>query len=541
MLLWHLGNGGDNQTVENCKGDSDTNCAWFNNSRGCKLSGITAGIWRFTLCYGATINGIHIESNLSNPTGQGTIIFDCSQAHVSGAVLRAGRTTQWNFEIHDQKADPYHSNVVFYGPCFDTNLLVSDGDIAIPPQIYITAINFNSRISGSGCSAIFDSQIFLTNSTPTVSPGFLTVGSAVAAVVAALATPRAQDALATGNFLLRQRGTVGTWEVTSSAVPGMAVLRKGTAIQWNVSANTAGTGYGTLLANTEYAYAAATMDALGNYGPLTNGANLTTPASGYSGANDVSPKVQGAPAILCVWRQAGVSTVTAPDHYVQLPCSGYEGRLYDTGSNISGIPWLTGGAIPALPVADASQDGIVIFDPISGTNYVLGTASQLPISQGGTGAATAAAALLALNGGGSIIGQQVEYATKTTNVTCSSNGVWVIMEDSGSSALSVTLPDDGLTYQVCLSFSGWEVVGGGGGSVGLGTSATNILKAQHGAAISASGAVGSPVILQNVVGSGQTISVYGFSPSTETVTVLGVAAGSSSQAGPIELAAYRVA
>lgn len=185
---------------------------------------------------------------------------------------------------------------------------------------------------------------------------------------------------------------------------------------------------------------------------------------------------------------------------------------------------ITGTGAPTLPASPGSifirtdgGAGATLYDKASANDN-----TNWEAQPGATG-----------GGGSNPIGSQTEYASTTSSLTGSvTASTWTQL-----GSLAITLPSDGYTYRVLLT----GMCEGGSASadlyVGIGTGAASAdiyaatLINQSSATFEAMN-----VTAQSVVGSGQTIGVYVYDTSTETVTL--TAGGITS--AKVELAAYRV-
>jgi hypothetical protein len=183
----------------------------------------------------------------------------------------------------------------------------------------------------------------------------------------------------------------------------------------------------------------------------------------------------------------------------------------------------TGTGAPALPASVGStytrQDGS------SGTT--------LYVKESGNG--TTGWDAMVSGGGGLSYGNRVAYASSNgtpamSAVTTSSTLTSMI---AVSNAPSITLPNDGHTYRVTLSAASIQVNIQQPAAIGLGTTATTILKYTF---VGFSGELEAPCYVQiDVVASGQTIGCYAYAASGGTVTIAAAANA------PAELSAVLVA
>jgi parallel beta helix pectate lyase-like protein len=177
---------------------------------------------------------------------------------------------------------------------------------------------------------------------------------------------------------------------------------------------------------------------------------------------------------------------------------------------------------PSLPASPGS-----VFLSVSGA----GGGTTLYVKESGSGASGWDAM-----GAATPYGQRAAYSAITSSVTATaaSNSLTSMTAFTGT-APSITLPDDGHAYRVTLSAGDMGITPQQEVAVGVGTSATAIIKFCFSGV--ASGEQAAPcIIITDVTGSGQTITCYAYSSlGTGTVT-LGASAGS-----PAELSAVLVA
>lgn len=102
---------------------------------------------------------------------------------------------------------------------------------------------------------------------------------------------------------------------------------------------------GTLTNGQSYAYAFAVCNTLPDgsiqYGQATSERLLTAGAKRVIITELYMPTAAAAGATLVMWRKTGTGVISAPDRYVILPIGHGSTRLFDTGVNMNGIPWIT--------------------------------------------------------------------------------------------------------------------------------------------------------------------------------------------------------
>jgi hypothetical protein len=141
------------------------------------------------------------------------------------------------------------------------------------------------------------------------------------------------------------------------------------------------------------------------------------------------------------------------------------------------------------------------------------------------------------------IGQQVAYNQVTGNMvnTPATQSTWYIASNTSGTAPSITLPADGNKYKVEFLSTFINTSVSGQIWLGIGTATTNILASrqmQTGSGLPAYGSTN--LTIPNLVGTGQTISVYTASVSASNTVTIEAAAGPGAVT-PASLAAYRVA
>lgn len=137
------------------------------------------------------------------------------------------------------------------------------------------------------------------------------------------------------------------------------------------------------------------------------------------------------------------------------------------------------------------------------------------------------------------IGQQVAYAKITANPPSATTLVadtWTAV----TGAPSIALPNDGNTYKVLIYIPFCQLSVAGVCRLGLYDTTHSALIVSKGVDFTATsiGFGGDTVEAQQVVGAGQTITLYAYSASTPTLSIF---ADTGSFQGPCEIAAYRVA
>jgi hypothetical protein len=132
------------------------------------------------------------------------------------------------------------------------------------------------------------------------------------------------------------------------------------------------------------------------------------------------------------------------------------------------------------------------------------------------------------------IGKQAAYSKITASVTQSiTSATWTAV----SGAPSITLPNDGNTYKVEFTVENIEASVGANVWIALGTGAgtSTIFGLTETNCSAASTPYYGCCNIQSITGSGQVITVYGYTSATLTLTL------TAFSYAPCELAAYRVA
>lgn len=141
--------------------------------------------------------------------------------------------------------------------------------------------------------------------------------------------------------------------------------------------------------------------------------------------------------------------------------------------------------------------------------------------------------------GNSLIGQQVAYNAVAAgyNTGSMSANTWTAF----ASGPSITLPNDGATYEVKLFASSSNPSAAAGNyAIGIGTATTAILATMQTGGSASTVLTPVWVVAANVVGTGQTISVYGRATNASIQLNIGANTLNSGQQSPSYLCANRV-
>lgn len=161
-----------------------------------------------------------------------------------------------------------------------------------------------------------------------------------------------QTALADGRFASaggRLVNSNGTWQVVPT-VPGLQLSSALVAPNFEQATVAESGAVGTLAAATYY-YVMALLDTQGRY---TNQSAVQSYTLGSTGAIRMIVDALTAPAQLVVWRKAATGVQTAPTAYAVLPIDSTQLRLYDTGTHIDGVSWITS-SVPVPNTVAASN------------------------------------------------------------------------------------------------------------------------------------------------------------------------------------------
>jgi hypothetical protein len=208
--------------------------------------------------------------------------------------------------------------------------------------------------------------------------------------------------------------------------------------------------------------------------------------------------------------------------------------LTPTGSGAS-LTGITASQVGALPSTDD-------LSAIASANATAGNVAMNSHKITGLANGTAATDAAAF---GQILGGQAEYNAVTANyASTASASTWTAADALSGAKPSITLPNDGNTYQVEFFASIIESGTAVETSVGLGTGAATIdqLAIFTIDVPLAASKTGIYFKTQNIIGSGQTIAPYVFNTTGGiTITFSANAVGTSNASSPSWLAAYRVA
>ncbi len=139
------------------------------------------------------------------------------------------------------------------------------------------------------------------------------------------------------------------------------------------------------------------------------------------------------------------------------------------------------------------------------------------------------------------IGQQVKFNQVTANYTNSTatGGTLALASHTSGTAPTITLPSDGYTYRVeFLAWSWASSVASDQGYIAIGTAPSTTYAAASAILTTSENAL-PPLVIPQIVASGQVLNIY--TCSATTGRVISVFAGSSPLSCASSLAAYRVA
>lgn len=327
--LIHGVTNGDGIIVSGARTDSTGGLVKLQDCFGADISGLVSGVCSFSGCRNIRLGVPHIEADEQQATS--TIAIDASQVIIDGGWLQASKTAgKYSIQINDTVGGS--TELVLRNTALHTLIRSSETDLTPTASIYVTAFATNSRIRAEGVSGTQ-----YADSGGVFRRG-ITIDSAVVAIQTALTAQSAVQHLADGNWELRRRN--GAWEVVNPITRGAQIIRPmSTAPTIDQVLAGANNMVGTLTNGQTYEYAIALRDAKGNYSAASSASSTAADSAGSIRLLVTTP---GTPCTLVVWRKTGTGVLAGPDRYVAIPWDAYDStRLFDTGANINGVPWIT--------------------------------------------------------------------------------------------------------------------------------------------------------------------------------------------------------
>lgn len=343
---------GDGLSIDSCTTDSSAGIANLDGCHGGTIRSTVGGALKITRSRGILISGLHTEANQTARTyapiqiSNSTVTFDTCE-------LWRDPANRWGAIVIDDAAGEDHSDVTIRDT--DARLVWYDDtpDGTCGPLLHIAAANPSTRVTAERCTG----TVSIISSTPYWRTGFA-VTSTDSAITTALSAGAAQ--IATGSFELRRRGTTA-WGVTASAHRSLRSVRQQTAPAIGAVDVNVTRPIGTLTSGALYEYAVAALDEAGDYSQVSAAVSQTAGASGSLLVRG-NTMTRSAPTRLVLWRRTGTGVLATPDRYVVLPHDGMTTRLYDTGGNVNGVPWITT-SVPVpntVAAADTTREGVLI-------------------------------------------------------------------------------------------------------------------------------------------------------------------------------------
>ncbi len=341
------------------------------------------GEFYFKHCAGIVFEGAHFQMSSVAYKAPG-VISNCSQITVFASYTEPGFTNaseaQFPFlEVNDEEAETDASDIMVISTRNSVYANTLDGTRI--PDIDLVKVNPNFRLVVDN----FSGALIPPNGSNAI-PTPILVGASQAAVKAALNHPTYTSFMraltSSSRWTLARNGSGEAWLV-SAHIPDFAV--------WPAQATPSGlslaeaTNLSGTLAAGEYTYAFAMVD---DNGAFTKASAEEAVSIGATTACTRIKATLQAPGGLIIWRKKGKGVLAEPEAYAVLPWQVTQVRVYDTGVNIAGIPWVTT-AVPVpntVAAATAAPNGYTTVPGVAITQIqeVTATSSSYPVPPGAT-------------------------------------------------------------------------------------------------------------------------------------------------------------
>lgn len=342
---------GDNVTIRKCQ-VSGTFGIW-NATQACGgyADGGIQGAYVFNNCQGIVLDSGRFELSDSSAMAP-SVIVNCSQVKLTGQDWhRSPYAGGYFLKIRDDPTSPSAGSSVDLDALHPRTYLPGISDPGVAADIFIQSINDSStlRVRNAAPSMPAASGVFDYASS-------LIVKSAVSAVTTALNL--------TSTYSNWQRAILASseWELVKTTTPsGNTWVVRGPgpvgSMQW-ISANgtpafttspgDGGASFPGALTNGQlYEYTMAVLDDATRFSHFAAAQSATANANGSLAW---TANVVAQPCNLVVWRKAGTGVTTAPDAYALIPMDRARIAIFDQGTHVNGIPWVT----TSVPVANTS-------------------------------------------------------------------------------------------------------------------------------------------------------------------------------------------
>ena len=316
----------------------------LNRCYGASIVGANGGRYYFTQSSAITMLNCHLETTQRPDVGsaQDAVLIENSLVTVKDSFLYAGSGTDYSIHINDTGGTHIE----------DSQVIVEGNEFYHPIEASTDAHNTDIYVENYSeeSTLILKNNVGIYKKVGSSAPGYKTgifCGSGTAGIATAFTNALP---ILSGQVILRD--TNGSWEVVPLAP--LDNLRSEASISQPTVAATEGTDFpGSLADATTYYYKVAIYTMDGNSIGSTEASDLTTAANH---SIQLAVDCQYGPSVIRVWR--GTSTETY-DRFVDIPVVESNCTLYDTGTHVAGIVWITVG-VPSVPSSDDSNLGLVV-------------------------------------------------------------------------------------------------------------------------------------------------------------------------------------
>lgn len=342
---------GDGVLIDSCNGDAAAGIARLVDNHGATIISPVGGGFEFIRCSGISVISAHIEAYQPSRT-KTCFLINRSEVTVSGGDFLSDGANRWAvFTVNDTHSEgrtvlTIKDSVVpfYFAPEY--------ADPTVGSFIHIVNMSYGSEIKVDSVKG----GVKVPGFAELAGGGTVKVTSALTQIQSALdAKP---GLLATGTFKI-SGNAFESWRVDNPSTPGLELskARSNQPPQPSILFNGA-TGpdsvKGTLTNGVFVEYIIAFLDEFGRYNQRSSSASGNVTAAGSS--RIIFNTYQKGRVV--VWRKVGGSAgqvFTAPDAYAILNCEGGSTRVYDTGANVNGNPWISTSVPVPNTVAGTNQ------------------------------------------------------------------------------------------------------------------------------------------------------------------------------------------
>jgi hypothetical protein len=362
-LVYGLGSG-DGLMFHGLKTDNYVFSTSLESCNGAVISSTVGGAHRFINCHGIIVIANHTEQ-ATNIAVTPRIIYDIvdSDVTIEGVFdyMTDSLSTTGAIYLNDSGSEGKHSHVELRN--YAARDWITTSDPSGGWAIYINKMNNRSRIRVlSSYQTMSTSGTFATTHGQT---GLKISGDGTNEPTLAAEVARSRDLIGSGDFdiVKANTSTMATGQNNPMNISIRGIGQLNAVYQGNLHVtptfyDAENMGSGTLTNGQAYAYCAAVCNTLPDgtiqYGAATAEWLQTAPAGGAMGFEMYTPSGAGG-ATLVIWRKTGTGVLAGATRYVLIPIGSAATRLWDSGANISKIPWIT----TAVPVPNT----------VAGTNH----------------------------------------------------------------------------------------------------------------------------------------------------------------------------